>query len=198
MSVRHFLLLSVATVAFAVPVHAQNNPRVDLSLYPLSDLFVSDGDSNAEPSFRSYTPGAALFVRLTSHVGVEADFSHGRVHTRDLGVYGRQSTPALNVIMGNLVVTAPTRSRVRPYVTLGLGNVHVSKSDGVGITESVSVASANIGGGAKVMFGRWGIRADYRYVAMEALDTDRAPAFLGDNGRRAHRIALGLVLASGR
>jgi hypothetical protein len=193
---RRFAL--VAATLLLLPITAQAQSRFELSLYPSSRVITTAGDAASEPRFKSYTPGGSLFVRLTPYFGLEADFSGGRGNKQDLGSFGRASSPPMTVLMGNALVTVPTRSNVTPYATVGVGNIHMFSREAIGLDQGVSLASVNAGGGAKIMFGWWGIRADYRYVVMEALDTETSPAFLGADTRRAHRIAVGLTLALGR
>jgi hypothetical protein len=66
MNSRSLILAAAAVLALTTPAVAQTQPaRVEVSLYPISDLFIKAGDTATEPSFRSYTPGVSVFVRLT-------------------------------------------------------------------------------------------------------------------------------------
>jgi hypothetical protein len=60
-----------------------------------------------------------------------------------------------------------------------------------------TLESANAGGGVKVMFGGWGVRADYRFVGMDSAAEERSN-FFGPKVRHAHRIAVGFVFGAGR
>jgi hypothetical protein len=69
----------------------------------------------------------------------------------------------------------------------------VFKRAGLGMTHGESLASANAGNGAKIMFDGWGLRADYRFVGMESLALDQS-IFVGTTTRHAHRLSLGIVV----
>jgi hypothetical protein len=60
-----------------------------------------------------------------------------------------------------------------------------------------NLETANAGGGVKVMFGQWGLRADYRFVGFDAVG-DNTSTFIGSDVRHAHRISAGFIIAPGR
>src|SRR5690606_25758820 len=96
----------------------------------------------------------------------------------------------------NGVVGLAPGARVQPYVTAGLGVMHLFKRESLGMTEAELLESANAGGGVRVMFGGWGVRADYRFVGMHSA-AETGSTFFGRDTRYAHRIAVGLVFGGG-
>ena len=56
--------------------------------------------------------------------------------------------------------------------------------------------TSNVGGGVNWYAGRWGLRGDYRFVALKSKDD--APAFFGNETRYGHRVYGGVLLNVGR
>ena len=54
--------------------------------------------------------------------------------------------------------------------------------------------NGNVGGGVKVYApnGRWGLRADYRFIAVRSKDD--APDFFGQDERYGHRVYAAVVI----
>ncbi len=53
-----------------------------------------------------------------------------------------------------------------------------------------------MGGGVKWYAGRWGLRGDYRFLAVRSKDD--APEFFGQETRYGHRVYGGVMLNIGR
>ena len=81
-----------------------------------------------------------------------------------------------------------------PYVTGGVGGLTVFNQLAVGIAQNQTFLTGNVGGGVKWLYGsgRWGLRGDYRFVAVHA--DDQAPSFFGRETRYGHRIYGGVVI----
>jgi hypothetical protein len=96
---------------------------------------------------------------------------------------------------GNLVLSAPNRSSVVPYVTGGVGGLSLLETTRLGISGTETFLTGNVGAGLKWYAGRWGLRADYRFLAVRSKDD--APAFFGRETRYGHRVYGGLLLNIG-
>ena len=65
-----------------------------------------------------------------------------------------------------------------PYVTGGVGGLSLfEQARAVGIDGTETFLTGNVGGGVKWYAGRWGLRGDYRFIAVQSKDD--APAFFG-------------------
>jgi hypothetical protein len=100
--------------------------------------------------------------------------------------------------MGNVVVTAPqrwTEYGLRPFISGGLGLIHVSKTD---IPEGIfpvdlNLVGYNIGGGAVgFLTQRTGLRFDFRYHSV-LNPSDRGPISIGDVNLRYVTATIGIV-----
>jgi hypothetical protein len=82
-------------------------------------------------------------------------------------------------LTGNLVVSAPTRASIVPYVTGGVGGLTMFQRASLGINSTDTFLTGDVGGGLKwyATNGRWGVRGDYRFIAVRA--DDDAPTFFG-------------------
>jgi hypothetical protein len=94
-------------------------------------------------------------------------------------------TPHFLNYSGNLIVNAG-RGSVVPYATAGLGGLSLFERAEVGVNDTTTFLTTNVGGGVKWYAGRWGLRGDYRFIAVQSKDD--APAFLraGDAIRTPH------------
>jgi hypothetical protein len=66
----------------------------------------------------------------------------------------------------------------------------------LGINSTETFFTSNVGGGVKWYAGSWGLRVDYRFIAVQGKDD--APAFFGPENRYAHRIYGGFLVNIGR
>jgi len=64
----------------------------------------------------------------------------------------------------------------------------------LGVTNDVTFLTENVGGGVKwyAPNNRWGLRGDYRFVAVNSKDS--APAFFGRDSRYAHRVYAAVII----
>jgi len=90
------------------------------------------------------------------------------------------------------VFSAANRSAVVPYVTAGVGGLSLFERATLGINNTESFLTGNVGGGVKWYAGRWGLRGDYRFIGVQSKDD--APAFFGEETRYGHRISAALIL----
>lgn len=192
--------LTVAAVAAATPVLAQETgaatPRVDITLIPAGGVFFTEAKDTNGPSFGNYGLGAGITVNFNRFVGVEGEFSGAVGRTQDLKAGSVTTTnlksPSLVNYSGNVIVSAANRSSVVPYVTGGIGGVSFLENTDLGINDMETFLTGNVGAGLKWRAGRWGLRGDYRFLAVRSKDD--APAFFGQETRYGHRVYAGVLL----
>lgn len=112
------------------------------------------------------------------------------------GLTSDVKTPNLLNYGGNLVFSVPNQSSVVPYVTGGLGGLSLFEKASLGINSTETFLTGNVGGGVKWYSGRWGLRGDYRFVAVQSKDD--APSFFGQETRYGHRVYGGVIVNVGR
>jgi hypothetical protein len=192
-----------ATSAFAQDSAPAPAP-VDITIIPGGGTFFLKGKDTGEPAFGNYDIGGALAVNFNSLVGVEGEVSGsiGVSQRLDFGTVERSDrSPNLLQYSGNLVVYAPARGSLVPYVTAGVGGLSLFDKAALDIAETKTFLTGNVGGGVKWYAGRWGLRVDYRFLAVQAQDQDPPapnvrprPDFFGKETRYGHRVYGGIVL----
>ncbi len=191
--------LGALVLLAAAPVFAQDGRpgpgKVEVTLIPAGGTFFTSKGSN--PEFGNYTYGGALTLNLTRFVGVEAEVGGTAGITQDLELTGGTSnlkTPDTVNYAGNIIVSAATRHSVVPFVTGGVGGLTMFERQELGVADTTTFLTGNIGGGLKwyAPNGRWGLRGDYRLIAVQSKDD--APAFFGRDTRYGHRVYVGLVV----
>lgn len=163
--------------------------KVELSIIPGGGLFFTEDKNASEPSFGNYDLGAALAVNFNRYVGIEGEVSGALGIDQSLqsaGFSAEHKTPNLLNYSGNIVLSAANRSPVVPYLTGGVGGLTLLETAGLGINQAETFLTGNVGGGVKWFAGRWGLRADYRFVGVQS--KDEAPAFFGRETRYGHRV----------
>ena len=192
-------VVAVISLAGAAPAVAQESHpaagAVIVTVIPASGTFFTEGKDTKAPSFGNYGAGASAEVRVSRYVGIEGevigafgltqnlDFTSGTVNAK---------TPTLLSYNGNVIVSVPTRHSIEPYVTGGVGGLTLYDKPILGITDSETFFTGNVGGGVKWFNGRWGLRADYRFTAVRSKAD--APAFFGQETRYGHRVYGGLLI----
>jgi opacity protein-like surface antigen len=192
-------VVTTLALAGAAPVYAQDAASagpgpVVVTLIPGGATFFTEGDSQG-PSFGSYDLGAAVALNFNRFVGIEGEVSGALGVTQDLELAGTTSnlkSPHLLNYSGNLVVSAANRSSVVPYVTAGVGGLSVFEKASLGIDDTETFFTSNVGGGVNWYAGRWGLRGDYRFIALTSKED--APAFFGSETRYGHRLYGGVLL----
>jgi hypothetical protein len=168
---------------------------VEATIIPGGATFFTEGKDTQGPSFGNYDLGGSVTVNFNRHVGVEGEVSAalGITQTLDFtgGSLGDVQTPHLLNYSGNVIVNAG-RGSVVPYVTGGVGGMSVFERAGLGINDTETFFTSNVGGGVKWYAGRWGLRGDYRFIAVQSKDD--APAFFGQETRYGHRVYGGVIL----
>lgn len=195
---RSIVFIVAGVLLTAAQASAQEQPAgpgtIEVSVIPGGGTFFTSHDG--APSFGNYTLGGALTYNFNRIVGVEGEVGGSLGISQNLtfgGVAVDRKTPNLLNYAGNVVVHAPTRASVVPYITGGIGGLTVFDRASLGINATQTFLTGNVGGGVKwYANSRVGLRADYRFIALQG--TDDAPAFFGTDTRYGHRISAGVVI----
>jgi hypothetical protein len=182
--------------------HAQDTAagpgRVVVTIIPGGATFFTEGDTTG-PSFGNYDLGAGVAVNFNRFIGVEGEVSGALGIAQDLQVGGLTSnlkTPNLANYSGNILLYAPNKSAVVPYVTGGIGGLSLFEKADLGINSTETFFTSNVGAGVKWFAGRWGLRGDYRFIAVQSKND--APEFFGQETRYGHRLYGGVLVNVGR
>jgi hypothetical protein len=191
-----FIALTSAASALAQTPQPSFNPgTVEASIIPGGGLFFTEGKDTQGPSFGNYGLGGSVTVNLTRYVGIEGEVTGGLGVTQTLDVNGASlpdvKTPNLLNYTGNVVVHVGHGS-IAPYATGGIGGLSLFERADLGVTDTHTFFTGNVGGGVKWYRGRVGLRGDYRFIVVQSQDD--APAFFGQETRYAHRIYGGLII----
>ncbi len=193
------IALALVSVLGAGQAYAQESAAgagpVVVTIIPGGATFFTEGKDTKGPSFGNYDLGAGVTVNFNRFVGVEGEVSGALGIAQDLTLGGGTSnlkTPNLLNYSGNLVVSAPNKSSVVPYVTGGVGGLSVFEKQELGVIGTQTFFTSNVGGGLNWYAGRWGLRGDYRFIAVRSKDD--APAFFGRETRYGHRVYGGVLL----
>ena len=196
--------LTVAAIAVATPVFAQDAApgpgKVVITVIPGGATFFTEADDNpVGAAFGNYELGGSVAVNFNRYVAVEGEVSGGIGvdQTLELGstTFDGRSPNLLNY-SGNLVISAANRTSVVPYLTGGVGGLTMFERTGLTPSDAETFFTANVGGGLSWYAGRWGLRGDYRFIAVQSKDD--APAFFGREDRYGHRVYGGVLLNLGR
>jgi Outer membrane protein beta-barrel domain len=192
-------VVAVVALAGASPVLAQESHpgagAVIVTAIPASGTFFTQGKDTKAPSFGNYGAGAAAEVRVSRYVGIEGEVTGAFGVTQNLDFTSgtvNQKTPNLLNYTGNVVVSVPARHSIAPYVTGGVGGLTLYNKPALGITDTETFFTSNVGGGLRWFNGRWGVRADYRFIAVKSKAD--APTFFGQETRYGHRVYGGLLI----
>jgi hypothetical protein len=184
-----------ASQAFAQESNTAGPGPVVVTIIPGGATFFTEGKDTNGPSFGNYGLGGAVAVNFNRFIGVEGEVAGALGVTQDLDFsHGTSNlkTPNFLNYSGNLVVYAPNKTSVVPYVTGGVGGLSLFEKQSLGIQDTETFFTSNVGGGVKWYAGRWGLRGDYRFIAVQSKDD--APAFFGQETRYGHRIYGGVLL----
>ena len=168
---------------------------VEVTVIPGGAIFYTSGDKG--PSFGNYNLGGAVAYNFNRIFGVEGEVGATVGVPQDLqfgGFTSNQKGPNQFNVSGNLVVSAPTRTAFVPYVTGGIGGLTTFQRATLGVNSSDTFLTGDVGGGLKwyAPNGRWGLRGDYRFIAVRA--NDDAPAFFAQDTRYGHRVYGAVIL----
>lgn len=203
MKQRSALVLLILGALAGVPAYAQEAAQgpglVEVTIIPGGGTFFTESSSKHAPAFGSYDLGGAVAVNFNRYVGVEGEVNGALGVSQDLEFAGQSintRTPHTLNYTANLVVAAASHSSVVPYVTGGVGGLSLFERAALGINDTETFFTGNAGGGVKWYAGRWGLRGDYRFVAVRSKDD--APEFFGQETRYGHRVYGGVFLNAGR
>jgi hypothetical protein len=195
------VLIAAVGVVGADRVFAQESApgpaTVAVTIIPGGATFFTESSHAKGPSFGNYGLGGAVEVNFTRWVGVEGEVTGALGITQNLtqsGVTSNLKTPNLLNYNGNVVVHLANQSSVTPYVTGGVGGLTVFDTATLGISKTDSFLTGNVGAGVKWFHssGRWGVRGDYRFIAVRSKDD--APEFFGQDTRYGNRVYGGVVI----
>jgi hypothetical protein len=192
-------LIATSLVASAGRAYAQEAAPgpglVQVTIIPGGATFVTEGESAQGPSFGNYQVGGAVAFNFNRYFGIEGEVNEALGLSQDLRLGGLTSnlkSPNLLNYSGNLIVYARHYGGVVPYATGGIGSLIAFKRTEVGINDTETFLTGNVGGGLNWYAGRWGVRGDYRFIAIGSQND--APAFFGQQTRYAHRVYGGVLL----
>lgn len=194
------VVLAVVGVSGATAVFAQDAAtgpgNVVVTIIPGGGTFFTEASDNAQgASFGNYDLGGSLAVRVNRYFAVEGEVSgaFGVSQTLQLGSSAvKERSPNLLNYSANLIVSAPTGSSVVPYLAGGVGGLTLLERRVLAVNDSETFLTGNVGGGVNWFAGRWGLRGDYRFIAVQS--RDEAPAFFGQENRYGHRVYGGVLL----
>jgi Outer membrane protein beta-barrel domain len=195
-------LITSITLGVSAPAFAQSREAsssgpgvVEVTIIPGGGTFFTEGKDTQRPSFGNYDLGGSVTLNVNRWVGVEGEVSGALGISQSLDFGGATQTdvktPHLLNYSGNVIVNAATGSVV-PYATGGIGALSLFERSGLGINDTQTFLTTNVGGGLKWYSGRWGLRGDYRFIAVQSKDD--APAFFGQETRYGHRVYGGVIL----
>jgi len=198
MTRRIAVLIAALSALAAVPTFAQEvSPgpgTLEVTVIPGGATFFTSKGTG--PEFGNYTYGGALTYNVTKYVGLEGEVGGSAGVAQDLKFATatvNQRTPNSLTYNGNIVVAAAGYSLV-PFVTGGIGGLTEFERPELGVKDMTTFLTGNVGGGLKwyAPKGRWGLRGDYRFIAVRSNDT--ASSFFGQETRYGHRVYGGVIV----
>ena len=194
-----FVLASLIAVT---PAFAQEGPagagRAEITFIPAGVVLFTENSDASAPSFSNYQLGGGFTYNVNRFLGVEGEVSSsiGISQNLDFGYPSTVRTPDVLTYSGNVVVSVPSGSSVVPYVTRGVGGLSLFSREAFGIDQTETLFATNVGGGVKWYLGRWGLRGDYRFLAVPS--KDETSPFFGNDARYGHRVYGAVMLNVGR
>ena len=125
---------------------------VEVTIIPAGGTFFTEGKDAQGPSFGTYDIGGGVTVNFNRYVGVEGEISSALGVSQSLdfnGVSSDVKAPHQLNYSGNLMISAPTRSSVVPYVIGGVGGLSLFERASLGINDNETFLTGNVGGGVK-------------------------------------------------
>ena len=182
-------------IAQTLESSASGPGKVEASIIPGGGIFFTEGKDTHAPSFGNYDLGGSVTVNVSRYVGIEGEVSGGLGVSQSLDFAGASlsdtRTPHLLNYSGNVIVNV-ARGPVVPYVTGGVGGLSLFEQADLGVNDTETFFTGNVGAGVKWYSGRLGLRGDYRFIAVQSKDD--APAFFGQERRYGHRVYGGIVI----
>ena len=195
-------VLALASFVAGDRAYAQERPagpgRAEITLIPAGAVLFTENNDASAPSFGNYQVGGAVAFNFNEIIGVEGEVasSIGMSQTLAFGYPSTVRTPDVLNYSGNVVVSVPNGSSVVPYVTAGAGGLSLFSREAFGINETETLFAGNVGGGVKWYAGRWGLRGDYRFIAVPS--REETSPFFGKEQRYGHRVYGAVMLNLGR
>ena len=198
-SIALFSALSIVGANVAAAQDAPPGPGVfEIHLIPGGATFFTETDD--APDFVDYALGGAVTWNPTRVLGIEGEVGGNLGLEQSLsgfnGLTDDETTPNFLNYTGNVIVSWPTGTSFVPYGAGGVGALTMFEKEELGINDSQTFLTGNVGGGAKwyAPNGRWGLRGDYRFLMVR--DKDDGPTFFGGNGdtRHGHRIYGAIII----
>jgi len=195
------VLIAVVGIGSATRAFAQESSpgpgTVAVTIIPGGATFFTESNNAKGPSFGNYGLGGAVEVNFTRYIGVEGEVTGALGITQNLtqaGVTSNLKTPNLLNYNGNVVVHLANASSLTPYATGGVGGLTVFDTAALGISQTETFLTGNVGAGVKWFHssGRWGVRGDYRFIAVRSKDD--ATSFFGQDTRYGNRVYGGIVI----
>ncbi len=191
-------VVAAVLVAWAQAASAQESgagaARAEVSAFPGGGILFTQSSSATD--FTNYTLGGSFTYNFNRFVGVEGEGGGSFGVSQHLDQTGSLSVRPPNTLAynGNAVVyPSGNNHALVPYATGGIGGLTMFERAAVGVNDTTTFLTGNVGGGGKYYFNnRWGIRGDYRFFAVRSKDD--APAFFGQETRYGHRVYGGIVL----
>ncbi len=190
---------ALTAALFAAPLYAQDivpgAGSTQVTIIPGGATWFTQGKNQSGPGFGNYTLGGSVTYNFTQWLAAEGEFGGALGITQDLtlgGLTNHTKTPNTLNYSGNAVFSLPTHSAFVPYATAGIGGLSVFDRPALGINGTTNFLTGNVGGGLKWYAGRWGLRADYRFIGVKSKGD--APSFFGQDSRYGHRIYGGVIL----
>jgi hypothetical protein len=190
------VLLALASLAVAGNVYAQEavpGPgKLEVSIIPGGGTWFTKKD--AEPEFSNYDYGAGAAYNFSRIVGVEGEVAGAVGLKQTLNSFvGKQTTPNMLSYSANVVANLPGHAVV-PYATGGVGGMSVFEKVDVGVPDTETFFTGNLGGGVKwfASNSRWGLRGDYRLVMVKSKGD--VTSFFGAERRYGNRIYGAVVI----
>ena len=191
---KKYLAVVLVMLSFAAidRAYAQERPagpgRAEIAFIPGGAIVFTENEDASAPSFGNYNLGGAVAYNVNRFVGIEGEIGStvGVSQSLDFGYSNSVRTPDMLTYTGNVVVSLPTASSVVPYVTGGVGGLSLFSRETLGINETETLFTSNVGGGVKWYAGAWGLRADYRFIGVPS--RDETSAFFGTEPRYGHRV----------
>ena len=175
----------------------QITPMIGMTTLGSTTIF----DPEAGTDQRHWNLGGAVTLFGSRIVGAEVIgiWTPGFFDRDDLAIVGSNRTVSL---MANVIVTTPrrwTEYSLRPYVSSGLGLMHVSKTDNPEglFPVNLNLPGFNVGGGAVgFLTDRTGVRFDIRYHGL-LNPSDHGEIAFGDVHLRYVTATIGIVFRGG-
>ena len=125
---------------------------VVVTIIPGGATFLTEGKNSSGPSFGNYSLGGAVVGNFNKHVGVEGEVTGAIGISQTLTGFATDTkTPHMLNYTGNVVVSFPTGKGVVPYVTAGAGGMSVFETADLGINQTETFFTSNVGGGLKLV-----------------------------------------------